>query len=72
MPLQISIRKGLDLPLPGAPDNSIEAGPAVRTVALLGGDYVGLKPKMAVLVGDRVRVGQPLFVDKRDPSVNAG
>jgi len=41
----------------------------VGSVAVLGTDYVGLKPKMLVQAGDRVRLGEALFTDKRDPVV---
>lgn len=62
--LRFQIRKGLDLPITGAPRQTIEAGAAVRHVAAIGPDYHGLKPKMEVQVGDRVRIGQTLFLDK--------
>ena len=65
----IRIRRGLDLPISGAPDQSIEPGPALREVALLGADYVGMKPTMEVAVGDRVKLGQVLFSDKKSPGV---
>jgi Na+-transporting NADH:ubiquinone oxidoreductase subunit A len=67
--MQIRIKKGLDIPLPGAPEPAIDAGRPVHTVAVLGGDYAGLKPRMQVQVGDRVQLGQSLFTDKRDPEV---
>ncbi len=54
----------------GAPEPVIEPGNPVRTVALLGHDYNGLKPKMLVEAGDQVTLGQPLFVDKHDPAVH--
>ena len=38
-------------------------------MALLGRDYVGLKPRMLVQEGDRVSLGDALFFDKRDPGV---
>ena len=63
------IRKGLDLPISGAPAQDIDSGPAVGRVALLGDDYVGMKPKMAVQVGDAVKLGQVLFEDKKTPGV---
>jgi Na+-transporting NADH:ubiquinone oxidoreductase subunit A len=63
------IRKGLDLPISGAPAQEIDDGPAVSRVALAGDDYVGLKPKMAVQVGDAVKLGQVLFEDKKTPGV---
>ncbi len=64
-----SNRKGLDLPLAGAPALQVaEARPSSR-VALLAADVPGLKPAMAVQVGDAVLRGQKLFEDKRIPGV---
>ncbi len=63
------IHRGLDLPITGAPAQEIDAGPAVSRVALVGDDYVGMKPKMAVEVGDAVKLGQLLFEDKKNPGV---
>ena len=63
------IRKGLDLPLAGEPSKDIEAAPAVTRVAVLGDDYVGMKPSMLVREGDTVKLGQPLFSDKKQPGV---
>ncbi len=65
----INIRKGLDLPITGSPNQSIEDGPNIRTVAVIGFDYHGMKPTMAVAVGDRVKLGQELFSDKKTPGV---
>ncbi len=59
----IKITRGLDIPIDGAPDQQIENGRRVGTVALLGRDYVGMKPTMAVTEGERVKLGQPLFED---------
>jgi Na+-transporting NADH:ubiquinone oxidoreductase subunit A len=63
------IRKGLDLPITGAPVLDINTGPAVSRVALVGDDYIGMKPMMAVQVGDSVKLGQILFEDKKTPGV---
>ncbi len=65
----IQIDKGLDLPLGGAPRMQIEDASGVSRVALLGGDYLGMKPTLLVAEGDQVRLGQPLFSDKKNPSV---
>ena len=59
----------MNIPLRGAPEPIIDYGRSVRSVALLGRDYVGLKPRMMVSEGDRVALGDTLFVDKRDPVV---
>ncbi|MDP6190883.1 MAG: NADH:ubiquinone reductase (Na(+)-transporting) subunit A, partial [Gammaproteobacteria bacterium] len=66
----IKIRRGLDLPITGAPVQTIDDGKLVSQVAVLGADYVGMKPTMAVKVGDRVKLGQVLFSDKKTPGVN--
>ena len=66
----IRTKKGLELPIAGAPEPVIESGAAVRTVALLGEDYPGMKPTMLVQEGDRVKQGQALFTDKKTEGVS--
>ena len=63
------IKRGLDLPITGAPVQQIEQGPTARSVAVVGFDYVGMKPTMEVQVGDRVKTGQLLFTDKKTEGV---
>ena len=65
----IQIKRGLDIPILGAPRQVIEQAPAARAVALVGFDYVGMKPTMAVREGERVKLGQLLFTDKKTPGV---
>ena len=65
----IKIRRGLDLPISGAPKQSIEDGPTIRSVAVVGFDYHGMKPTMEVKVGDKVKLGQLLFTDKKTQGV---
>lgn len=61
----IEVKKGLDLPIAGAPEQRIEDARPVRHVAILGTDYVGMKPTMEVQEGDKVKLGQLLFTDKK-------
>ncbi|MDD1621727.1 MAG: Na(+)-translocating NADH-quinone reductase subunit A [Methylococcaceae bacterium] len=68
--MQFTIKKGLDLPITGGPEQKITDGNSIKSVALLGTDYVGLKPKMMVAEGDKVKLGQILFADKKNPGVN--
>jgi len=63
------IRRGLDLPVSGEPEQVVHDGPTVRSVAVIGNDYVGMKPTMFVREGDTVRLGQVLFEDKKNPGV---
>ncbi|MDG3087371.1 Na(+)-translocating NADH-quinone reductase subunit A [Vibrio hannami] len=65
----ITIKKGLDLPISGAPAQVINDGKAVKKVALLGEEYVGMRPTMHVRVDDEVKKGQILFADKKNPGV---
>ncbi len=69
MPRQITISKGLDLPIAGKPKQSVEEIADVRKVAVMGRDYIGMKPTMMVTEGDTVQAGQPLFEDKKTPGV---
>ena len=68
--MQLKIKKGLDIPLTGTPEQSISDAPQTSTVALLGPDFHDLKPGMLVRQGDRVKLGQPLVRDKDNPGVN--
>ncbi|MFC3283226.1 Na(+)-translocating NADH-quinone reductase subunit A [Litchfieldella rifensis] len=61
----IEVKRGLDLPIAGAPEQRIEDARPVRHVAVLGTDYVGMKPTMEVREGDSVKLGQLLFTDKK-------
>jgi len=65
----ITIKKGLNLPISGAPRQEISEGRAVSSVALVGYDYHGMKPTMLVREGDSVQKGQPVFSDKKNPGV---
>ncbi len=65
----IKIKKGLDLPISGSPSLNIGEGHPITEVAILGEDYNGMKPTMLVKENDSVRLGQPLFSDKKNPGV---
>ena len=62
-----NLKRGLDLPVAGAPEQKIHPGPRVHSVAVLGADYIGLKPQMLVQEGDQVVRGDPLFCHKDAP-----
>ena len=65
----INIKKGLDLPIEGAPQQVIHDGSAVKRVAVLGEEFIGMRPTMHVRVDDQVKKGQVLFEDKKNPGV---
>ena len=68
--MPITIKKGLDIPISGAPEQVIHEGSDVGSVALMGTDIVGIRPSMHVREGDSVKLGQPVFTDKRNPDVH--
>lgn len=65
----MKIKNGLNIPASGVPEQKIYDGPAAKSVAVIGRDYIGVKPTMLVNEGDHVKVGDPLFTDKRNPGV---
>lgn len=67
--MPVRIVRGLDIPIDGAPEQEISGGIEVTSVALLGRDYMGLSPILRVKEGDRVKLGQPLFADRKHPDI---
>ena len=65
----IKLRKGLDIKLEGAAiETKVEIGKA-KEYALQPDDFTGVVPKVVVREGNRVKAGEPLFVDKNCPDV---
>ncbi len=69
MALHFKIDQGLQLPISGDPAQEIKDGPDIKRVGLVAADYVGMKPSLLVADGDRVKLGQPVFLDKRTEGV---
>ena len=65
----IKIKKGLNIPIHGSPAEDITDTKKSRSVGILGKDYIGLKPTMLVEEGEKVKLGQPLLEDKKNPGV---
>lgn len=66
----IRIRRGLDVPVPGALDGAgLQPLPEPARVALLPQQSWGIKVQLLAQEGDRVKVGSPLYCDRRDPAV---
>ena len=60
--------KGLAIPIAGEPEQRIDYTP-IGQVALLTGDYLGLRPTVLVSEGEDVQLGQPMMVDKQTDGV---
>lgn len=64
---RFELRKGLDLPISGAARQEVDTSRSVSSVAILGDDYLGLKPRILVEEGDLVVPGSPVMYDKSCP-----
>ena len=65
----IKLRKGLDIPIQGvAIDEIHDVRDKVAEVAVCPPDFCGFIPRVVVAAGDSVKVGSPLFTDKRNSS----
>jgi Na+-transporting NADH:ubiquinone oxidoreductase subunit A len=60
-----TIKKGFDIRLAGRPEPRLEDAPEPLRVAVDAAAFPGVKCKVLVKEGERVRTGQPLFFDKR-------
>ena len=65
----IKIKKGLNLPIKGAAPQTPIIPRLTKQIAILGPDYLGMKPTMAVQEGDQVSAGGLLFTDKKTDGV---
>lgn len=63
------IKRGLDLPITGVPQQTVEDARTPQYIALVADDYIGMKPTFFVKEGEPVKRGQLLFEDKKTPGV---
>lgn len=61
----IKLRKGLNINLKGKASAKRKAVKADGDFALVPEDFPGMTPKVVVREGDKVKAGDPLFVDKK-------
>ena len=65
----IKIKQGLDIPIAGSPGDKISDSKKTRSVGLIGSDYIGLKSSLLVKQGEKVKLGQPILLDKSNPGI---
>lgn len=65
----IRLRRGLDINLAGRAEKTIVALKPDGTFALRPDSFEGIKPKVLVKEGDKVKVGEALFINKAYPNV---
>ena len=66
---KIKIKKGLDIPLPGAASDSVTVDSATSLFAVVPDDFPGYTWKVGVKAGDAVRIGDPLLYAKEDEEI---
>ena len=65
----IRLRRGLDINLAGRAEKTIVALKPDGTFALRPDSCEGIKPKVLVKEGDKVKAGEALFINKAYPNV---
>ncbi|MCI5706238.1 MAG: Na(+)-translocating NADH-quinone reductase subunit A [Odoribacter sp.] len=65
----IKLKKGLDIKLNGAADKVVQTLGNPSHCALKPTDFRALVPRLAVKVGDEVKAGDVLFIDKARPEI---
>jgi len=63
------IKKGLDLKVAGKASKNLETAPVPETVAVHPVEFHGVKPKLYRKADDQVKGGEPLYFDKKNPTV---
>ncbi|MCP4692101.1 MAG: hypothetical protein GY859_28910, partial [Desulfobacterales bacterium] len=67
--IPVRIKKGYNIPIEGEPSNDLYVLEKPSHVAALPDRIPFVKPRLLVRKGDAVRVGTPLFEDKRNPDL---
>lgn len=65
----IKIKKGLNISMLGAAEKIIKKANQAEYYAVKPTDFKGIRPKLVVKTGDKVKAGTPLFYDKFQPEV---
>ena len=65
----ITLKKGLDIPVKGAAAQKVTRTVVPDVVALKPTDFKGLVPRLLVKEGDRVLAGSPVLADKQNPDI---
>lgn len=65
----IKIKQGLNINMLGAAEKIIKKANQADFYAVKPTDFKGIRPKLVVKIGDKVKAGTPLFYDKFQPEV---
>lgn len=65
----IKLKQGLNIQMAGAAEHKLSATITAPVVSIVPDHYEGITPKVAVKVGDTVKVGSPILFDKNHPEL---
>ena len=65
----IDLKKGLNIPVSGAPDLRVKRTIVPDTVAVQPSDFRGINVRLLVREGDKVLAGSPVLADKKNPDI---
>ena len=65
----IKLKKGLNVPMVGAPQPVVKKSVISEVIALKPTDFKNLTPRLLVREGDAVKAGTPVFADKFSPEI---
>ena len=68
--MKLTVKKGLDINIKGAPLKLVADLPSPKKIALKPTDFPNLVPKLLVKEGDSVKCGSPVFCDKYNDKIN--
>ena len=69
MSKDVRIRKGVNIKLKGAAEKLYANPVSASDIVIKPTDFPTLMPKLSVKVGDKVKVGSPLFYDKGNDQI---
>ncbi len=69
MSIEIKVKRGMNIPMKGKPQTSVEVLPRSKYYAVKPGDFIGINPRLFVQPGDKVKAGDALFYSKYQPDV---
>lgn len=70
MTRSITLKKGLDINIIGEilPHTPLNYA-LIKTIAIVPDDFPGITPKAVVSIGDKVKIGTAIIIDKNDPNI---
>ncbi len=66
---RIHLTRGHNLKINGTPNPIITDTPCPKEIKLIPDNFLGVKPKLLLKVGDNVKIGSKVYFDKKNPSV---